>query len=177
MTTVTVCHTPFDAGDCYHVHVRSDIVTPDDAEQGDAKPRSVLRVETPQDKQRASFGRRTAPNQPLASNQAAEVRQTRKNATTRTFSVVGSSSRSGTNFWMPLRINPENDLYDLVSEDAKAGESGFNSIGRMGTTSPSSTRLKFQRRTVTPRKAIGRALDIGETALITGCALEGQFSD
>jgi len=76
---------------------------------------------------------------------------TRKNATTRT---LGSSSRSGNDFWMPLRINPEQEdlWHDLVSEDAKAGEIRFNSIGRIGYyTSPSSTRLKNQRRTVTPR--------------------------
>ena len=78
----------------------------------------------------------------------------------------------GTNFWMPLRINPEQEdlWHDLVSEDAKAGE----------------IRLQQHRKNwvlhvtveypVEEPAADGDAthigLDIGETALITGCALK-----
>jgi len=60
----------------------------------------------------------------------------------------------GTNFWMPLRINPEQEdlWHDLVSEDAKAGEIRLQQHRKNWYyTSPSSTRLKNQRRTVTPR--------------------------
>jgi len=60
----------------------------------------------------------------------------------------------GTNFWIPLRINPEQeDLWHaLVSEGAKGERYGFRSTGRTGyCTLPSSTRSKNQRRAVAPR--------------------------
>lgn len=79
---------------------------------------------------------------------------------------------SGTNFWIPLWINPEQEnlWFDLLTEDAKAGE------------------LRLQRHrtswelhvTVTysieePTESNGETyigFDVGESALITGCALK-----
>jgi len=72
---------------------------------------------------------------------------------------------------MPLRINPEQEdlWHDLVSEDAKAGEIRLQQHRKNWVLHVTvSTRLKNQRRTVTPRTSA----DIGETALITGCALK-----
>jgi len=71
--------------------------------------------------------------------------------------VVGSSSRSGNEFLdaAPHQSRTGRLWHDLVSEDAKAGEIRLQQHRKNGYyTSPSSTRLKNQRRTVTPRTSV-----------------------
>jgi len=79
----------------------------------------------------------------------------------------------GTNFWIPLRINPEQEAlwHDLVSEDAKAGEIRLQKH-RQNWVLHVTVEYPVEEPT-TDGDATYVGLDIGETALITGCALKG----
>ena len=78
----------------------------------------------------------------------------------------------GTNFWIPLRINPEQTerWHDLVSEDAKAGQIRLQRH-RKNWVLHVTVEYPIEEPTIdgdpTP---VG--LDIGETALITACGLK-----
>jgi len=78
----------------------------------------------------------------------------------------------GTNFWIPLRINPEQEAlwHDLVSEDAKAGEIRLQQH-RQNWVLHVTVEYPVEEPT-TDGDATHIGLDIGETALITGCALK-----
>ncbi|RJX46984.1 RNA-guided endonuclease TnpB family protein, partial [Halonotius pteroides] len=78
----------------------------------------------------------------------------------------------GTNFWIPLRINPEQEALwnDLVSEDAKAGEIRLQQH-RQNWVLHVTVEYPVEEPT-TDGDATYVGLDIGETALITGCALK-----
>ena len=77
----------------------------------------------------------------------------------------------GTNFWIPLRINPAQETYwhDLVNEDADPGPI---ILRQRGATWELLVTVKYD---VDEPKGDGEityvGLDIGETALVTGCAL------
>jgi len=78
----------------------------------------------------------------------------------------------GTNFWIPLRINPEQEdlWHDLVSEDAKAGEIRLQQH-RQNWVLHVTVEYPVEE-PATDGDATHIGLDIGETALITGCALK-----
>jgi IS605 OrfB family transposase len=78
----------------------------------------------------------------------------------------------GTNFWIPLRINPEQEdpWHDLVSEDAKAGEIRLQQHRKNWVLHVTVEYPVEEPATDGDATHIG--LDIGETALITGCALK-----
>ena len=78
----------------------------------------------------------------------------------------------GTNFWIPLRINPEQESlwFDLLNDDAKAGELRLK---RHRTSWELHVTVEFS--VDEPAESddptyIG--FDVGESALITGCALK-----
>lgn len=78
----------------------------------------------------------------------------------------------GTNFWIPLRINPEQEQlwHDLLNEDAEAGELRLQKHRKtwvLHVTVKYRANQPKEDGDITP---IG--LDIGETALITACGLK-----
>ncbi len=78
----------------------------------------------------------------------------------------------GTNFWIPLRINPEQESlwFDLLSEDAKAGELRLQ---RHRTSWELHVTVQYPVKEPDDSDDptyIG--FDVGESALITGCALK-----
>ena len=75
----------------------------------------------------------------------------------------------GTNFWIPLRINPEQEnlWHDLVSEDAKAGEIRLQQHRKNWVLHVTVEYPVEEPSTDGDATHIG--LDIGETALLTGC--------
>jgi len=78
----------------------------------------------------------------------------------------------GTNFWIPLRINPEQESlwFDLLNDDAKAGELRLQ---RHRTSWELHVTVEFSVDEPTESDEptyIG--FDVGESALITGCALK-----
>ncbi|GAA0253824.1 RNA-guided endonuclease InsQ/TnpB family protein [Haladaptatus pallidirubidus] len=78
----------------------------------------------------------------------------------------------GTNFWIPLRINPEQKSlwFDLLNEDAKAGEIRLQKHRKNWVLHVTVEYSIDEPSTDGDTTPIG--LDIGETALITGCALK-----
>ncbi|WP_435364947.1 RNA-guided endonuclease TnpB family protein [Haloarchaeobius sp. DYHT-AS-18] len=78
----------------------------------------------------------------------------------------------GTNFWIPLRINPEQGSLwcDLVADDLKAGEIRLQKHRKSWVLHVT---VEYQvEKPTTDGDATHIGLDIGETALITGCALK-----
>ncbi|WP_458188635.1 RNA-guided endonuclease TnpB family protein [Haladaptatus sp. NG-WS-4] len=78
----------------------------------------------------------------------------------------------GTNFWIPLRINPEQEplWFDLLSEDAKAGELRLQ---RHRTSWELHVTVEYPVDEPTePDDPTYIGFDVGESALITGCALK-----
>lgn len=78
----------------------------------------------------------------------------------------------GTNFWIPLRINPEQEglWYDLLNEDAEAGQIRLQQH-RTNWVLHVTVKYPIDEPT-TDGNTTPIGLDIGETALITGCALK-----
>ncbi|RQH00966.1 RNA-guided endonuclease TnpB family protein [Natrarchaeobius oligotrophus] len=78
----------------------------------------------------------------------------------------------GTNFWIPLRINPEQESlwFDLLNDDAKAGELRLQ---RHRTSWELHVTVEFSVGEPTePDDPTYIGFDVGESALITGCALK-----
>ncbi|MCU4741508.1 transposase [Natronoglomus mannanivorans] len=78
----------------------------------------------------------------------------------------------GTNFWIPLRINPEQESlwFDLLNDDAKAGELRLQ---RHRTSWELHVTVEFSVDSSTePDDPTYIGFDVGESALITGCALK-----
>jgi IS605 OrfB family transposase len=78
----------------------------------------------------------------------------------------------GTNFWIPLRINPDQESFwhDLVSEDVKPGQIRLQ---RYRTSWELHVTVQYAvEDPATDGDPTHIGLDIGETALITGCALK-----
>ncbi|MFU8866361.1 RNA-guided endonuclease TnpB family protein [Natronococcus sp.] len=78
----------------------------------------------------------------------------------------------GTNFWIPLRINPEQESlwHDLLGEDAKAGQIRLQQNRSSWVLHIAVTYSVEEPETDGDETHIG--FDIGESALITGCALK-----
>ncbi|MDG5760260.1 transposase [Natronococcus sp. A-GB1] len=78
----------------------------------------------------------------------------------------------GTNFWIPLRINPEQESlwHDILSEDAKAGQIRLQQNRSSWVLHATVTYSVEEAETDGDETYIG--FDIGESALITGCALK-----
>ena len=78
----------------------------------------------------------------------------------------------GTNFWIPLRINPEQESlwFDLLSEDAEAGELRLQ---RHRTSWELHVTVEYPVEEPTdPDNPTYVGFDVGESALLTGCALK-----
>jgi IS605 OrfB family transposase len=78
----------------------------------------------------------------------------------------------GTNFWIPLRINPEQESlwFDLLSEDATAGELRLQ---RHRTSWELHVTVEYSVEEPTePDNPTYIGFDVGESALIMGCALK-----
>ncbi|NKE36524.1 IS200/IS605 family element transposase accessory protein TnpB [Natronococcus sp. JC468] len=78
----------------------------------------------------------------------------------------------GTNFWIPLRVNPEQESlwHDLLNEDAKAGQIRLQQNRNSWVLHVTVTYSVEGPETDDDETYIG--FDIGESALITGCALK-----
>ncbi|WP_254525312.1 transposase [Natrinema caseinilyticum] len=78
----------------------------------------------------------------------------------------------GTNFWIPLRVNPEQESlwHDLLGEDAKAGQIRLQQNRSNWVLHVTVTYSVEDPETDGDETYIG--FDIGESALITGCALK-----
>jgi len=78
----------------------------------------------------------------------------------------------GTNFWIPLRINPEQEelWHDLLSEDAKAGQIRLQRHRKNWVLHVTVEYPVEEPTTDGDTTPVG--LDIGETALITACGLK-----
>ncbi|WP_254831399.1 transposase [Haloglomus salinum] len=78
----------------------------------------------------------------------------------------------GTNFWIPLRINPEHESlwFDLLSEDAEAGELRLQRHRTSWRLHVTVEYLVEEPTESDDPTHIG--FDVGESALITGCALK-----
>ncbi|QCS44158.1 RNA-guided endonuclease TnpB family protein [Natrinema versiforme] len=78
----------------------------------------------------------------------------------------------GTNFWIPLRINPEQESlwFDLLNDNAKAGELRLQ---RHRTSWELHVTIEFSVNEPAESNDITYiGFDVGESALITGCALK-----
>ncbi|TYL37190.1 transposase [Natronococcus pandeyae] len=78
----------------------------------------------------------------------------------------------GTNFWIPIQINPEQESlwFDLLNDDAKAGELRLQ---RHRTSWELHVTVEFSVDEPTePDDPTYIGFDVGESALITGCALK-----
>jgi len=128
----------------------SDIVTPLRLAVSGQSRALQLRPETPQDVQRAGFGRRTPDTTHEPSREVRPLGRTRLRSLRGGFLVpVGERISGCRSASIPNRKTSGTTSYPRTRKRARYG---FNSIGRIGYyTSPSSTRLKNQRRTVTPR--------------------------
>lgn len=80
----------------------------------------------------------------------------------------------GTNFWIPLRINPEQESlwFDLLGGDAKAGEIQLRPHGDTWELLVSVEYKVEQPPTAVSGEKTFIGFDVGESALITGCALK-----
>jgi IS605 OrfB family transposase len=164
-------HTSFDAG-CETMSGVNDIVTPYDLPY---QAKDALKSHVPKLLDDETYGANSlAEDHPIRFvNRAATFDRDES----RTHEICWSVPQPGrgTNFWMPLRINPaQHDHWERLLDDDSALSAGEIRLTPTRKSWALHVTVKYPTEDVTelPENPTYVGLDIGETALITGCALK-----